>query len=334
MSIEGLCATVRSERDLRIALLDELRRSVPFDAYAWVLTDPRTEVGASPVADVPCLSELPRLIRLRYATEHARWTGVGDPVVTLVDSTAGRPEQSRLYRELLVDLGVSDVASVVFRDVNGCWAFLDLWRMDGTFDPAETRLLRSGVEPITAALRRCVLHTFADTDPHVGRSLPTPVVILLDDDLRVREQTPTAEGYLATLLPPEADQRAIPAGAYNVAAQFLAVEDGVDDHEPAARVHVEPLDWLVFRAARLGDDIAVTIERASPFERLELFARAAGLSPRESELVEHLTTGADTRQVAALMFVSENTVQDHLKAVFAKTGVRSRRELLARVAGR
>ena len=99
-------------------------------------------------------------------------------------------------------------------------------------------------------------------------------------------------------------------------------------------MHVEPLDWLVFRAARLGDDIAVTIERASPFERLELFARAAGLSPRESELVEHLTTGADTRQVAALMFVSENTVQDHLKAVFAKTGVRSRRELLARVAGR
>ena len=64
---------------------------VPFDAYAWVLTDPRTEVGASPVADVPCLSELPRLIRLRYATEHARWTGAGDPVVTLVDTPGAYP---------------------------------------------------------------------------------------------------------------------------------------------------------------------------------------------------------------------------------------------------
>jgi hypothetical protein len=50
-------------RALRLELLTEIRRGVGFDAYAWLLTDPETSVGAAPLADVPCLPELPRLIR-------------------------------------------------------------------------------------------------------------------------------------------------------------------------------------------------------------------------------------------------------------------------------
>jgi DNA-binding CsgD family transcriptional regulator len=43
--------------------------------------------------------------------------------------------------------------------------------------------------------------------------------------------------------------------------------------------------------------------------------------------------GTDTREVAQRMFLSENTVQDHLKAIFAKTAARSRRTLLSRALG-
>jgi DNA-binding CsgD family transcriptional regulator len=68
-------------------------------------------------------------------------------------------------------------------------------------------------------------------------------------------------------------------------------------------------------------------------ERLDLFARACALSTRESELLTHLGSGADTREVAARMFLSEHTVQDHLKSVFAKTQTRSRKRLLARALG-
>jgi len=79
--------------------------------------------------------------------------------------------------------------------------------------------------------------------------------------------------------------------------------------------------------------MAVTIESASTAERLELFARACGLSSREAELLRHLAAGHDTRRTATLMFVSEHTVQDHLKSIFTKTGVHNRRTLLSRVAG-
>ena len=61
--------------------------------------------------------------------------------------------------------------------------------------------------------------------------------------------------------------------------------------------------------------------------------RACGLSPRETELLQHLTGGADTRDVARRMFVSENTVQDHLKSIFNKSAARSRRVLLAGALG-
>ena len=51
-------------------VLDVLAEVVDFDAYVWLLTDPVTTVGAAPLADVPGLplSELPALIRAKYAT--------------------------------------------------------------------------------------------------------------------------------------------------------------------------------------------------------------------------------------------------------------------------
>ena len=60
---------------------------------------------------------------------------------------------------------------------------------------------------------------------------------------------------------------------------------------------------------------------------------ACGLSPRETQLLGHVAAGAATRDIARLMFLSEHTVQDHLKSIFAKTATRTRRTLLARVFG-
>ncbi len=333
MSVAELCERIDDARELRLALLEELRRLAPFDSFAWLLTDPSSEVGAAPIADVPCMADLPRLIRLKYATETMRWTQQTEPVARLHAVTGGELERSLVWRELLTDHHVSDVVSIVFRDRFGCWAFLDLWRITGVFTDAEARLLKAHVETITVALRRCTLRTFSpSTHPHDHHSWPGAIVLILSDQLEVRGQTPETERYLRALVPADGDRPAIPAGAYNVAAQLLAIEAGIDDHQPTARVHLRDVGWLTLRAARISDDIAVSIERASPADQLDLLQRSAGLTPRETELLNLLATGADTRVIAKQMRLSEHTVQDHLKAIFAKTGATNRRDLVARAA--
>jgi DNA-binding CsgD family transcriptional regulator len=68
-------------------------------------------------------------------------------------------------------------------------------------------------------------------------------------------------------------------------------------------------------------------------ERQDDVARVVGLSERETELLLHLVGGSDTHALARRLFLSEHTVQDHLKSVFAKTGTNNRRVLVARATG-
>src|ERR1700727_3817057 len=106
-----ICESAADARTLRLRLLEEIRRAVGFDAYAWLLTDPETSVGSAPLADVPCLPELPRLIRLKYLTGINRWTTLARPPVALLrEVTAGDLSLSPLWRDLLSEYGVVDVA--------------------------------------------------------------------------------------------------------------------------------------------------------------------------------------------------------------------------------
>jgi DNA-binding CsgD family transcriptional regulator len=333
-------------RRLRLHVLAVLREVIDFDAYVWLLTDPVTTVGAAPVADVPCLPELPALIKAKYATPVNRWTVLQlqkSPAGTLSDAVGGELDRSLMWREVLCRYGIGDMVSAVFADQFGCWGFLDLWRNNtrGSFSAADAGFLAAAAAPLATALRHCQARTFVDPATQHRPDLG-PVVLTLDDDLRITSRTAASRGWLDVLLPPEADERAIPASVYNVAAQLLAVERGVDAHPAFARTHLADGFWLALRAARLSPDqppasgaatIVVTIEEASASERVELFGRAFGLSAREYELVGLLATGRDTRSMAREMSLSEHTVQDHLKSIFAKTGAHDRVTVLSRALG-
>ena len=241
---------------------------------------------------------------------------------------------------------IADVASAVFADQHGCWGFLDLWRgdADGAFDAVDAAFLAEVSAPLASALRRSQAQTFVEPAT-VHRHDAGPVVLTLDDGLRIIGRTAASQAWLDVLLPPQPSEQAIPASVYNVAAQLLAAEAGIDDHPAYARTHLAGGFWLTLRAARLSSDaqldtpagavpsIAVTIEEASAADRLDLFGRAFGLTARERELLSLLATGSDTRTLARQMSLSEHTVTDHLKSIFAKTGARDRVTVLSRALG-
>ena len=242
-------------RELRSAVLAELRHVIAFGAYAWLLTDPETRVGTAPLAEVPDLTALPRLIGLKYTTTVNRWTALPrGQCATLAGATGGDLSRSPLWRNLLAGYGVTDLASVVFADQFGCWGFLDLWRCGGPeprFTPAEQALLGSLTPPLTAALRGAQAATFAEPPAPVS-ALDAPVVLLLSGSLELLDQTPRTDAHLRLLLPTSPGAAPVPAAAFNVAAQLLAVEAGVDDGPPTARAQLAGPEWISLRAARLA----------------------------------------------------------------------------------
>jgi DNA-binding NarL/FixJ family response regulator len=58
---------------------------------------------------------------------------------------------------------------------------------------------------------------------------------------------------------------------------------------------------------------------------------ADGLTETEHRVADLVTQGRTNREVASAMFVTENTVQTHVRHIFQKLGVRSRTELAARL---
>ena len=161
-------------------------------------------------------------------------------------------------------------------------------------------------------------------------------MVLLGPGLDVVSQTSTAGAALRQLNPPgeEPIPDPIPAAAINVGAALLAGEAGRQVGPPWSRVHLGGGCWVTARAERMTDDgIAVTIETSTPAERREVFALSHGLSPREREVLTQLCTGADSRTLARVLGLSEHTLNDHVRAVLAKTSSPTRQVLLSRIAG-
>ena len=113
-------------------------------------------------------------------------------------------------------------------------------------------------------------------------------------------------------------------------------------HEPQAHV-VSALKELLQRAegGRLDiaeethDGVAFVLEHADV--RCVLVVRSTGertnLSPRESQIAALIADGATNRLIASVLDISLWTVSTHIRRIFAKLGVNSRAEMVARLLG-
>ena len=93
---------------------------------------------------------------------------------------------------------------------------------------------------------------------------------------------------------------------------------------------IVPMPKLLSDSSTQGQT-EVTLEVTQPVEIAPLIVQAYDLSRRESEIVQSVLRGLSTTEMAHAFHISSNTVQDHLKAIFEKVGVSSRRELVGRL---
>ena len=80
-----------------------------------------------------------------------------------------------------------------------------------------------------------------------------------------------------------------------------------------------------------ADSVAVIIDEPSPTELAPVMMMAYGLTQQEQAVTGLVCRGLSTREIGERLHISALTVQDHLKSIFDKTGVRSRRELVAAI---
>jgi DNA-binding CsgD family transcriptional regulator len=110
---------------------------------------------------------------------------------------------------------------------------------------------------------------------------------------------------------------------------------GPEDAPPVrARVRAPSGRWLSIHAARLDDQegsIAVVIEPIAHAALAPLIVAAYGLTPRERDVAQRLLAGLARKTIAAELRISQHTVNDHIKAVFDKTGASSTGQLRATI---
>ena len=122
-----------------------------------------------------------------------------------------------------------------------------------------------------------------------------------------------------------------------VASRARTLRPGEDPLGLAARSRVRTRDgrWLLLYGTPLSGGAfgrtAVVIQSARPTEVAPVVALAYGLTDREREVTWLCMQGRPTRAMAQALNVTPYTVQDHLKSIFAKTGVRTRGELVGQI---
>lgn len=256
-------------------------------------------------------------------------------VATLHEATGGDPRRSPRYEEAIVPYGGDQEMIAALRTSTGeVWGCLGLYREPNrpVFDPDDFSFVRAISPHLAAGARRGLLMGEA-TDPEGPGA---PGLLVLGEDWTLESATPGVERWLSEL--PGGEQSGhLPPAVLSVAGQAKRSTSGIDTpgNLAFARVLSNAGRWIVLHGATLMSDgsrrVAVIVEAAHPARIAPLLMAAYQLTDREQEVTRLVLQGHATTDIADSLFISVHTVQQHLKNVFEKTGVRSRRDLVGKI---
>jgi DNA-binding CsgD family transcriptional regulator len=314
-----------------------LQRCLPFDASCWLSLDPGTELPTSHVSRQFGFAHLMALVANEYLEDDVnKFALLGRaerPVGILSQATGGDLSRSARYVASLAPSGYADGDELraVFRDGAEPWGAVALHRREGRFEESEATLVAELGSLVAHGIRRAILRTAATAD----RGPEPPGLIVLRGDDSIESLTPAASRWLGDVFDSSIASEPTPLTVVSVANKARRAAGGDSDDLASVRLPTRSGGWLRMDASLLDDRprgrVAVIISAARDPEVAGLIAQAYGLSARERDVTRLVLHGRSTHEIAAGLHVSPYTVQDHLKSIFEKVGVRSRRELVAQL---
>lgn len=251
-----------------------------------------------------------------------------DPVATLFEAVDGDLDRSPRYRKLYRDLGAHDELRVAFMAGSSCVALGAFVRIsaEGPFTEGELVDVRELLPVTTSVLRRAQ-----------GRGAAAggeaPVVLMLDDQHQISAKSAGTDGVLADLCTRGVSEPGVPTVVRVAVARAL----GPRQRSPfVTRVRGESGRWYRLHVSAMSDaggehltSPVVTIEPARPHDLVPILLESYGLTERETEVTMYLARGLAVKEISAELMISAHTVRDHVKAIYDKSGVNSRGELVA-----
>jgi len=329
---------------------ERLNTAVPFGSYCVATLDPASNLithlfnGGSAGEDGHAevyggdlhrmyfeedLVRISRMLRERRAAQ------------PLSEAAGGKLDHSMRYREYLGPVGFGHELAGIFAD-GGAWGAGYLTREKGEpdFGGEETSLLARVAPHVAAGLKSAALRSRAnEVRPGPG----VPGVIVLDRQNQVLSFTPAAERLLSEVedLGPSWERYAAPIPITMAAGALKRALNPVTDADqnlvPRVRVRGRSGRWLTLHASLTEpapgrqSETVVMISPSEPEEVARLNVVSYGLTDREAEIVRLAARGSSTKQISGTLYISEHTVNNHLRSIFEKVDVNSRRQMVQRL---
>ena len=312
-----------------------------YGVHCWFTLDPASQLVTSHY-DHGLIPDLPPewLAREYYDDDVHNIASVARSergISTLHEAAGGDPSGSPRWQAHM-ELGGDQELLVALRTPTGkTWGLLALYKEPDQppFQADELEFLLV-VSPLLAQGARRGLLFGEAAEPEGPES---PGLVVVNEDWSIDSLTPGAERWLCELSDGDwEDQNRLPPSVLAVAGRALrtAEGEGVMGEVAVSRVLSSEGRWMILHGAALGAGdgrrrVAVIVEPAHPARITPLLMAAYNLTEREQEVTRLVLCGDSTAQLAERLCVSPHTVQQHLKSVFEKTGVRSRRDLVGKV---
>jgi DNA-binding CsgD family transcriptional regulator len=333
-AISELVAQGPASRELLDEVELRLRRVIPFDTGGWWTSDPETLLPTE-------------LWNFDYESIERELADEGGARLEILDA-AGRSvaatSRSTLgagARSPRAEGGRGVEMRILARSGESAWGAACLARKDDDrpFSPEEISFVAGIANEVGFALRADLLRIAMNPTMSMSPTAGSGTVVLSPDDT-VEGYTPDAHTWLRQL--GVTDLHApLPTALRWISLQARAHALPVAGARPlrAARSRLATArgELIVVQAEVLqGTDapkVVMSFEPATARSLFPLLLALHGLTARERTVAQLLVGGWTLEDVAAHLLLSLYTVRDHVKAIYAKVGVRSRPELTARLGG-
>jgi DNA-binding CsgD family transcriptional regulator len=332
LATSGLDAAAFQSEALR-----RLRSLITIDAVFFATVDPETLLFTSASSEEPLVEAASLFLDNEFGHDDVnKFTSLArasDPVSSLDVATRGDRAGSTRFREVIAPLGLGDELRVALRSHGRCWGVLCLHRAAAAtgFDVDEIALVRRLAPHLADGIRRGIAVAATNRDDLVP--LDGAGVIVLGPDLSVVSINAPAERWLDDIAGEWPSNFDVPVPVIAAAARVLAPDLDGPVESAVARLPSKRGGWISVQASRLRGrgqpQVVVLLQPATTQEVSSIVLAAHGLTPAQHRVAALVLQGRSTAEIVTTLHISTNTLQEHLRAVFDRFGVGSRRELVA-----